>query len=87
MRHRLEDLGRLAVMIDNLLEHKLFEDYDLRPGRPKDYGEWFASKTEDQKDDIIHAWVYGLESIRDKLYDMLSIAQGTDLLNDSKMDG
>ncbi len=86
MRHRLEDLGRLAVMIDNLLEHNLFEDHALRPGRKKDYDEWFASKTEDQKDDIIHAWVYGLESIGEKLYDMLSIARGTDSLNDTRMD-
>lgn len=86
MRHRLEDLGRLAVMIDNLLEHKLFEDYALRPGRPKDYYEWFKSKTEDEKDDVLRAWVYGIESIRDKLYDLLSIAQGTDPLNDSRMD-
>lgn len=28
----------------------------------------------------------GIESIRDKLYDMLSIAQGTDLLNESRAD-
>lgn len=83
MRHRLEDLGRLTVMIDNLLEHELFDGLSLRPGRPKDYDEWFNSKTEDQKDDIIRAWVYGIESIRDKLCDMLSIAQGTDPLNDS----
>jgi len=86
MRHRLEDLGRLAVLIDNLLEHNLFEDYALRPHRAKDYDEWFDSKTEDEKDDIIRAWVYGIESIRDKLYDMLSIAQGTDRLNESRVD-
>ena len=86
MRNRLEDLGRLAVMIDNLLEHALFEDYTLRPHRPKDYDEWFDAKTEDQKDEIIRAWAYGIESIRNKLYDMLSIAQGTDPLNDSRID-
>lgn len=84
MRHRLEDLGRLAVMIDNLLDHKLFDDYDLRPGRPKDYHEWFRSKTDEQKDDTLRAWVYGIESIRDKLYELLSIAEGTDLLNESR---
>lgn len=82
MRHRLEDLGRLAVLIDNLLEHKLFNDPNLRPDRPKDYREWFESKTKDQKDDILRAWAYGIESVRDKILDLWSIARGTDPLND-----
>lgn len=83
MRHRLEDLGRLAVLLQGLLDHELFTDEgDLRPRRPKDYDEWFASKSEDQKDDILRAWAYGLEAISHRLYDMLSIAEGTDLLNE-----
>ncbi len=82
MRNRLEDLGRLAVLIDNLLDHDLFNKEYL-PWRPKDYDEWFASKTEDQQDDILRHWVYGIESFKEKLYDMLSIANGTDPLNDS----
>jgi hypothetical protein len=83
MRHRLEDLGRLAVLLKDLLDHDLFnDDGGLRPYRPKDYEEWFASKSEDKKDDTLRAWAYGLEGIRSRLYDMLSIAEGTDLLND-----
>jgi hypothetical protein len=83
MRHRLEDLGRLSVLLRNLIDHELFnDDGGLRPRRPKDYDEWFASKSEDQKDDLLRAWAYGLEGINNQLYDMLSIAEGTDLLNE-----
>lgn len=85
MRQRLEDLGRLSVLIRNLLDHQLLTDRgDLRPSRPKDYDEWFASKTDDQKDDILRAWAYGIEDISNQLYDMLSIAEGTDPLNEGK---
>ncbi len=83
MRHRLEDLGRLAVLLRNLLDHELFDEPRFRPYRPKEYGEWFGSKTEDQRDDILRAWAYGLENMSEKLYDMLSIAEGTDPLNES----
>lgn len=81
MRSRLEDLGRLAVLIENLLDHDLFKE-EYHPRRPKDYDEWFASKTEDQRDEILRSWVYGIQSVSEKLYDMLSIANGTDPLND-----
>ena len=83
MRHRLEDLGRLAVLLDELLKLELFsKEGHLRPFRNKDYDEWFASKSEDQKDDIIRAWVYGLDDIHEKIYEMLSIAEGKDDLSE-----
>ncbi len=85
MRHRLEDLGRLSVMLSNLLDHELFERR-FRPHRPKDYDEWFKSQTEDQKDEILRSWVYGIENFSEKIYEMLSIAEGTDLLNEQNND-
>ncbi len=83
MRQRVEDLGRLSVLVRNLLDHELFEDGILRPRRPKDYAEWFESKTDDQKDDILRAWAYGIENISNKLHEMLAIAKGTDDLNET----
>lgn len=80
-RHRIEDLGRLAVLIRNLLGHSLFDEGSL-PRRSKDYWEWFEHLSEDKKEDILHAWVYGIRDINEKLYDMLSIAEGTDSLNE-----
>jgi DNA-binding transcriptional regulator GbsR (MarR family) len=81
MRERVEDLGRLSVLIRNLLDHQLFED-NFVPGRRKDYAEWFAQLSEDKKDDVLHEWVYGIDNIKDKLYEMLDIAEGTDPLNE-----
>ena len=81
MRHRVEDLGRLAVLIRNLLDHPLFDD-DLLPRRPKDYWEWFSSLPEEKKEEILHSWVYGIENLSEKLYEMLEIAEGKDLLNE-----
>jgi len=83
MRERIEDLGRLAVLLRNLLDHRIFES-DFVPGRRKDYGEWFAQLSEDKKDDVLHEWVYGIDDIKDKLYEMLDIAEGTDPLNEVK---
>lgn len=84
-RERIEDLGRLAVMLRHLLDHDLMNgDIRFHPGRPKDCIEWFCQKTEDQKDDILTKWCYGFESIRDELYEMLSIAEGTDPLNENR---
>lgn len=83
MRQRVEDLGRLSVLIRNLLDHELFEDGILQPRRPKDYAEWFESKTNEQKDDTLRAWAYGIENINNELHEMLAIAEGTDNLNES----
>jgi len=81
MRHRVEDLGRLAVMLRNLLDHSLFDEASL-PRRSKDYLEWFSELSEEKKDDVLHAWVYGINDLSEKLYEMLDIAEATDRLNE-----
>lgn len=82
MRHRIEDLGRLAVLIQNLLDHQLFDDFSL-PSRRKDYWDWFSELSEEKKDDAVRHWVYGIDNLRDKLYEMLEIAEGKDSLNEN----
>lgn len=85
MRQRIEDLGRLAVMLRNVLEQDLFSDnFHIKPLRPKDATEWFLAKTEEEKLEIISNWAYSIEAIEHKIYDMLDIAEGTDLLNEDK---
>lgn len=81
MRQRVEDLGRLAILLRNLLDHKLFDD-EFKPARSKDYFEWFAHLSEDQRDDVLRNWIYGIEDLSDKVHEMLSIAEGTDTLNE-----
>ncbi len=83
MRQRIEDLGRLAVLLQNLLEQELFAgEGRFRPLRPKDTWDWFQTKTDDEKEDILRSWAYGIEAISEKVYEMLSIAEGTDPLNE-----
>lgn len=80
MRERLEDLGRIAVKIENLLEVDLFDE-DIRPIRPKDVFSWFSSLDEEGKDKALRRWAYGVEDVSNALYEILAIANGeTDAL-------
>jgi len=81
MRERVEDLGRLMVMIRHLLDQEIFNDL---PIRKKDYYDWFIDKSEDQKQEIIEKWVYGISYVSEELYEMLSITQGHDHLNEKE---
>lgn len=83
MRQRIEDLGRLAVLIKNLLDHQVFNK-EARTNRPKYYFEWFSKLSEREKEEVIYAWAYGIEDLKDKLFNMLSIAEGTDHLNEGE---
>lgn len=80
MRHRLEDLGRLALMVHHLLDDEIFDELNC-PRRPKDYEDWWMSMTEEQRDDMLVKWIYGIERIRLYLYEILEVAEGTDILN------
>lgn len=80
-RERVEDLGRLAVMIKDLLDHEAF---GKAPWRPKDVCQWFEDQTEENRQATLRLWAYGFEAIKFKLYDLLSIAEGTDPLNESE---
>lgn len=84
MRHRIEDLGRIAVLIRNVLDRGIFDSPDKNPRRPKDVWEWFSSKSDDEKDDILRSWSYGMEDISFKLHEILSIAEGIDPLNEER---
>ena len=84
MRHRLEDLGRVAAYLDKLLNHKVFDEHML-PRRPKDFWEWFASLSDDRKEDVLRNWAYGLSDLKDEICDILSIAEGTDRLNEDSL--
>jgi len=81
MRQRIEDLGRLSILLRVLLDHDLF-DKDLLPNRSKDYSAWFSHMSEEKKDEMIHSWIYGIEDIREQIHLMLEIADGEDHLNE-----
>ena len=78
-RERVEDLGRISVMIDVLLDA---ETWDLYGGRNKDFVDYFSNLEEATKDDLLHKLIYGLSNIKDKLYEIANIADGRDSLNE-----
>ena len=79
MRKRIEDLGRICVMIDDILD---LDVWDLYSGRKKDFTEYFEDLCEQDRDDLLHNLIYGLEGVKDKLYKVSEIAEGTDRLNE-----
>lgn len=82
MRERVEDLGRIQVMISHLLDQDLFDM--ISHVRKKDFLDDFSNKSEDERDTFIHQLPYQIEDIQEKLYDILCIANGQDTLNESE---
>ena len=74
-RERIEDLGRISVMLDQIYDHPIFELYN---GAPKRIHEWWNTLSEDQRWDFINNVAYGLEAIHFILGDILSIAKGNE---------
>ncbi len=81
MRQRIEDLGRIAVLVDKLLDHDFWSEYDTRP---KDFGWWFNEQTEEEREKIIDHFAYGRRSISEALAEIAEIANGWDVLNQEK---
>ena len=81
VRERVEDLGRIAVMVDVILEHEVFES--PYTGRNKDFPEWFETRTPDERHEILTRWVYGIDAISERLCEIREIARGEDVLNEA----
>ena len=81
MRQRIEDLGRLAVLLDKALNLPVWE---LFHGRNKDFVEYFEGLEPEKKWDLLHDFIYGLDHLKDELNECLSIANGWDMLNEKE---
>lgn len=84
MRERVEDLGRLSVMLHNLLDHSLFDESNL-PRRCKDCHEWWEAMSKEKRGDALHAMIYGISDVQDKIGEALYIAEGYDRLNQPEL--
>jgi hypothetical protein len=81
MRNRLEDLGRIAVMLDSVIE--LFDDFEeIYSGRNKDFADWFETQTDVMKEKVLRCLVYDRETVKEKIYAISEIAEGRDRLNE-----
>jgi hypothetical protein len=81
MRNRIEDLGRILEMLNQLLDHSLFTEEKMRP---KDFPEWFERQDKEKQEHILRRFSYGLEEIQISLGEILEVARGEDFLNEEK---
>lgn len=79
MRERVEDLGRIAVMMQEILDR---EFWDVYMGRNKDFVDYVNSIDAEKRDDLFHDFIYGLNSVKEKLGEICIIAEGFDRLNE-----
>lgn len=80
MRKRIEDLGRIAVLVEKLFDADVWYVYT---GRNKDFVDYFNELDDEKKDDILHKLIYGLDDLKSSISDISLIAEGTDRLNES----
>ena len=80
MRSRVEDLGRLSVLIKNLTDHKIFSE-EIRGRGAKQYFDHFSRLTDINKEETIILLINCMADLKHKLNYMLEIAEGMDYLN------
>lgn len=78
MRQRVEDLGRIAALLRMILDMPLFEE---RHYRKKDFLEHLEALTADQREKLLYSIPYQVDDVKDRLYEILEIAEGVDILN------
>lgn len=79
MRHRIEDLGRLLILLEAIANDSFFDD----PIRAKDFTEWFDARTPTEKEDVLHSLAYGKQRVHEQLAECILIARGQDDLQEN----
>ena len=70
---RLEDLGKISIMLEHLCRHELFELYE---GAPKRFNEWWEIKPKDEQEKILNKLAYCLEDVYFKICEIACVADG-----------
>lgn len=79
-RERIEDLGRLAEMLRQIMKDTRF---DLL-GTPKYAFSSFNALSDDEKFETIHDLAYFLDDLQSNVAECQSIAEGIDYLNNEE---
>jgi hypothetical protein len=80
-RDRLEDLGRLTVLIEKILTHPFFHRERILSN---DYLGWFESQPSEKKREVLDDMIISIEEVEElekQLQNALDIAKGIDPLN------
>lgn len=78
-RERIEDLGRIHVMVKHLMEDDLFNKIDHI--RPKDFADWFFEQTDERKWDLVNDLAYGIYRVQEALADIYVVSDGDEEAN------
>jgi len=72
---RIEDLGKLSVMLQQALDHDM---WDIKSSfcRDKEFADNFQLLPTDEQHDKLHDHAYHMSSLKDLLYTMKEIADG-----------
>ena len=76
-RNRLEDIGRICEMVNNIYEDEVFTLIPTQV-RCKDAIDWFKELTEEKKDDFVDSIAYGLSRIQEQLAEIHCLARWGD---------
>jgi hypothetical protein len=71
-KERIEDLGRLAVMLRKIFHNDIFYKFPCS----KYAVEKMREMTEERRDDFIHEIADGIEEVHDRISECLCIADG-----------
>jgi len=76
MRHRVEDLGKISVMLNNLLNRKLFKEWarSLLTCGDRSYSQWFFDQPREVQEDMVN----DLQNVKEDIFDILDVADGVE---------
>jgi len=82
MRERVEDLGRLAEKLEQIINEDVFElIYTAGASRTKDFEECCRYLDDERQLEMLNDFAYGLDNIKELLVECRDIALGQDQLN------
>ena len=81
MRERLEDLGRIAVLLDEALDMGVWTTKAATDCRNKEIDSEFFTWNRATQEMLLRDLFYGLDDLRDKIIEISDIAYGEDTLN------
>lgn len=79
-RNRLEDLGRLLVLLENISQSKLFQEFE-RFSKHYEVNEWLKELTPEKQSDFFHDLRFWVRDLEEQISECVSIARAHDDLN------